>query len=220
MRIYITGLPYTGTTFLLNLYVNAGFNAGNPVHLSNGLGTRHGGEYKPFLSICSELSKRMGIDSTESYWQKYTSEFEEYDFYKEAFKNMVAGIPENLEVLKCPDLGQHIFYDLFVFDYCIVTKRGFIQWFNSLKRNKLRVKADTLNTFAVHNSYLYGLHLITDNLQKAGKRFIVIDYPEILRSFHRLWKTLEPTLKDRVSEEDFYKAFCKTIRYEWVSEFN
>lgn len=173
--IYITGIGFSGTTFLLQLFRELGYSVGGPLRGTE----RKGMEWMPFVDAATSIGSAVGRNA-EPYLPTWT------DMQYEPSRRIIAELDSPTfaanqpDVIKCPEYGQALALDRFeLAQPVIVAHRDLIEAVPAWRR-------DHPLTLHMTDSQIYNAlatafgHLI-DRLATYGIEYRVLIYPRTVR---------------------------------------
>lgn len=209
-KIVVTGVGYSGTTFVIRLAKELGWDIGEPQ--LHGRDERKGMEWEPFWKFSVQVSRYLGrqYEPVQRWWSRTL--IENRDIIREAVKSDIDQMPFP-SIVKCPDYGQMEFVDLLQPELIIVCHRKLEDVAKSMKSDNIYA-LQNLSLQEVYDGVALAYGHLMDAVQNSGIDARIVSFPHMALDSEYAAKALAEPLK--TDKETFLKAWGTVANPEWV----
>ena len=207
-EILVTGPRHSGTTFVMQLARELGWDLGAPLH---SLGEAQGLEWIPFHDIADEISAAVtGGPEPRDGWTEV-----DVDLIEEVRATMRPRIEalEFPEVVKCPELGQHIVLDMVAPRLVVVLVRDADGWIRSMQKNEF---ARVMSRKALRAGMTMKIGALVCELERLAVPYRLVRYPQAALDIAYATREFGTLLSRDADTDTFARAWTRVRRDDLI----
>jgi len=219
--IYVTGRGNSGTTFVVDLLYEIGFDLGDQP-LKNAA-DRHGRELMWFSNMVRAENKESALMRGKMF--PYANLFDSSGL-KKFKKRMITHFDEAAsqhgglpELVKLPEEGQSLILDHISPDHTFVVIRDPSKWIESVEMMNRSFPASKATPRWVKENYMFlDIGRLIYYLTVYDLPFTIIEYPRAAKEPIYTWDKICPVVNEfkDICFTDYFKAYTETVDEEWI----